>query len=210
MYKLWFFVIVYFSLISSALYSQNKESSSTIRDADGNIYNTVIIGKQVWMRENLKTTKYNDDTAIPNVTEDKQWENLTTGAYSWYNNDITNKKLYGALYNWYAVETGKLCPTGWHVASDEDWTTLHEYLGGYEIAGEKLRNDDEIGFAAIGGGYRDGYNGSFNILDINFWWTSTELRGKPWMRVIFTNQTSIKRNNVFIKETGYYVRCIKD
>jgi hypothetical protein len=105
--------------------SITQESSETVKDIDGNVYNTVIIGIQVWTKENLKTTKYNDGSPIPNVTDDTQWENLTTGAYSWHNNDAANyKNPYGGLYNWYAVETGKLCPTGWHVPTEDEWYNL--------------------------------------------------------------------------------------
>ena len=99
-----------------------------VQDTDGNTYSTITIGKQVWMKENLKTTKYNDGTPIPNVTGNSQWSSLTTGAFCWYSNSISNKETYGALYNWYAVNTGKLCPVGWHVPSDAEWTTLENYL----------------------------------------------------------------------------------
>ncbi len=97
---------------------------STAADIDGNIYNTIGIGTQCWMKENLKTTKYKDNTAIPNVTDNATWAALTTGAYCWYGNLTSNESIYGALYNWYAVNTVKLCPTGWHVPSHDEWTTL--------------------------------------------------------------------------------------
>jgi uncharacterized protein (TIGR02145 family) len=103
--------------------------TSTITDIDNNEYRIVRIGEQVWMAENLKTTKYNDDTGIefPN-TNNTDWGNNTAGAYAWYGNDDSNKDLYGALYNWHAVNTGKLCPTGWHVPSDAEWTELVNYV----------------------------------------------------------------------------------
>ncbi len=98
---------------------------------DGNVYNIVIIGTHVWMKENLKTTKYNDGSNIPLVIDSTTWVNLTTPGYCWYNNDATShKNTYGALYNWYAVNTGKLCPAGWYVPSDTEWQTLMNYLGG--------------------------------------------------------------------------------
>ena len=116
---------------------------------------------------NLKTTKYNDGTSIPNVTNDTSWSNLTTGAYCWYNNDVSYKNPYGALYNWYAVNTGKLAPKGWHVPSDAEWTTLITYLGGESIAGGKLKEagtthwlspnteaTNSTGFSALPGGRR--------------------------------------------------------
>jgi len=106
-------------------------SYGTVNDIDGNVYNTITIGTQVWMVENLKTTKLNDGTNINNVTDSIAWRSLGTPAYCWYRNDSrTNKNTYGALYNWYAVNTGKLCPTGWHVPSDAEWKMLEDYLTG--------------------------------------------------------------------------------
>jgi len=107
-----------------------------VTDYDGNNYKTTKIGNQVWMKESLKTTKYNDGTSIPLVTEPTTWSNLTTPGYCWYNNDqATYKATYGALYNWFTVNTGKLCSTNWHVPSDTEWTTLTDYLGGANVAG---------------------------------------------------------------------------
>ena len=100
-----------------------------ITDVEGNRYNIVIIGPETWMAENLRTTKFNDGTDIPNVTDNSVWEALTTGAYCWYNNDAAaNKNKHGALYNWYAVNTGKLCPEGWHVSKDVERAGLENYL----------------------------------------------------------------------------------
>jgi len=102
----------------------------SITDIEGNIYRTIQIGTQIWMAENLKTTRYNDGTQIPNVTNNSLWIILKTGAYRWYNNDrYTYKNLYGALYNWYTVETRKLCPMGWHVPTDKEWIQLEMTLG---------------------------------------------------------------------------------
>jgi len=109
----------------------------TVSDADGNVYHTVTLGKQIWMVENLKTTKFSDGNAIPNVTNDQAWLAVGTPAYCWYENNQGNKEAYGALYNWHTVHTGKLCPTGWHVPSNEEWTTLESYLiaNGYNYDG---------------------------------------------------------------------------
>ena len=138
------------SLTTTNSFGSDAESKSNyitvlpqgVLDADGNVYGTVTIGTQVWLKENLKTTKYNDGTtAIPNVTV-TEWENLIAGAYCWYNNDILNKTNYGAIYNWYAVNTGMLCPTGWHVPKEIDWTTLENYLinNGYNYDGSTSGN----------------------------------------------------------------------
>ncbi len=112
-------------------------NAGDVKDADGNVYQSVRIGKQVWTVENLKTTKYNDGTDIPNVTGNTQWQNLTTGAYCYYDNNTGYKDKYGALYNWYAVNTNKLAPKGWRVPTDDDWSTLLNYLkaNGYNYYG---------------------------------------------------------------------------
>jgi uncharacterized protein (TIGR02145 family) len=156
----------------------------TVTDVEGNIYHTITIGNQIWTVENLKTTKYNDGTAIPNVTDSATWTNLTTPGYCWYNNDAaTYKNKYGALYNWYVINTGLLAPTGWHVPSIAEWDTLQNYLiangfnydgttTGNKIAksmaaktdwnidtsigsiGNDLNNNNKSGFSALPGGYR--------------------------------------------------------
>jgi hypothetical protein len=104
--------------------------TGTVSDRDGNTYVTVRIGNQWWMAENLKTTRYNDNTEIPNVTDDDIWKDLITPAYCCiFNDPATYKNICGAIYNWYAINTGKLCPSGWHVSTDNDWKTLEMYLG---------------------------------------------------------------------------------
>ena len=113
--------------------------TGTMTDIEGNVYPTVIIGKQEWMAANLKTTTYNDGTPIPQVTDASAWSSiLLGGAYSWYDNDLANKEVYGALYNWSTVETGKLCPTGWDVPVSENWGALTDYLGGKDALGQNL------------------------------------------------------------------------
>jgi len=109
-----------------------------VSDVDGNTYIVVQIGEQCWMAENLKTTNYNDLTPIPNLTVNSDWANTTSGAYCWHNNSISNKDIYGALYNWYAVETGKLCPQGWHVPTNAEWIILANYIG--TNGGRKLKS----------------------------------------------------------------------
>jgi uncharacterized protein (TIGR02145 family) len=133
--------------------------AQTVTDIDGNVYNTVTIGTQVWMKENLKTTKYNDNTSIPLVTIHSAWVALTTPGYCWYNNDAAaNKTTYGALYNWYAVDAtsngGKnVCPTGWHVPTDNEWTTMENYLiaNGYNYDGTTTGNKYAKAMASASG-----------------------------------------------------------
>ncbi len=119
-------------------------STGTVTDIDGNVYKTIIIGTQTWMAENLRTTKYNDGNTIPNVTDNTTWSNLTTPAYCWYDNNISNQATYGALYNWYTVNTGKLAPMGWHVPTDAEWTKLENYLiaNGFNYDGTTTGNRD--------------------------------------------------------------------
>ena len=108
-------------------------------------YNRVSIGTQVWIAENLKTSKYRNGDAVPYVTNGVQWGELSSGSYCWYNNDAaTYKNTYGAIYNWFAAHDSRfLCPTGWHIPSDEEWTKLTTFLGGETVAGGKLK---ETGF----------------------------------------------------------------
>lgn len=205
----------------------------TVNDVDGNTYGTVKIGSQTWMAENLRTTKYNDNTQIPNVTNDSAWGNITTPAYCWFDNDMSNKVPYGALYNWHSVNTGKLAPVGWHVATKDDWDQLFDYLGGSTVAGAKLKevgishwtspNDDatnETGFTAIPGGYRYAADVIDSIHDGQFlnlgyrstWWTATQDAEYPntaWGIDLIWFANSIGSSNG-PKGAGSAVRCVKD
>jgi len=190
--RIWFCTLLGLGLFFTTNCKKDEDSTSaaSVTDADGNIYSTVSIGKQVWMKENLKTTKYNDGTPIPNITDYTAWEALSTPSYCWYNNDAASyKAYYGALYNWYAVNTGKLCPTGWHVPIDIEWTILTTYLGGNGVAGGKLKETstiywwspntgatNETGFTALPGGERN-YDGSYlDVGSYGRWWSSTAIR----------------------------------
>ncbi len=200
---------------------------NTVTDIDGNKYKTVVIGDQEWMAENLKTTKYHDGTDISLEEENKEWIAITTPAYCWVSNDIANKDIFGALYNWQAVNTGKLCPKGWHVATDEEWTKLTDFLGGFDIAGGKMKAtgidfwnspntgaSNESGFSALPGGYRYGYfwgSGDFYEKGLNgYFWTATEYtETHSWTRTVNAERTKVYRS-VFVKNNGFSVRCIKD
>jgi uncharacterized protein (TIGR02145 family) len=196
----------------------------TMTDQDGNVYKTITIGTQTWMVENLKTTKCNDGTAIPNVTDGTAWPVLTTPAYCWYNNDTaTNKVTYGALYNWYVVNTSKLCPTGWHVPTDAEWSTLTTYLGGGSVAGGKLKEtgtthwnypnngaDNSSGFTALPGGIRNG-NGTFDLIGYyGSWWSSSEVnKTRAWHRYVGYTDRFVSRT-VNDSCEGLSVRCLRD
>jgi uncharacterized protein (TIGR02145 family) len=218
------------SSASSASNSVTPSATLTIvSDIDGNVYNTVTIGTQTWMAENLKTTKYNDGNAIPNVTDNTAWAALTTPSYCWYNNDATTyKATYGALYNWYAVNStsngGKnVCPTGWHVPSDAEWTTLTDYLGEESVGGGKLKETgtthwtspntgatNETGFTALPGGYRY-FNGTFDYIGSGgFWWSSTATGTYyAWHRTLRYNESHVGGGD-YGKMYGFSVRCVRD
>ena len=195
-----------------------------VKDVDGNLYTTLKIGNQVWLGENLRTTSYNDGTGIPLVTENMSWLNLTTPGYCWYDNDAaTYKATYGALYNWYTVNTGKLCPTGWHVPTDAEWTTLTTYLGGESVAGGKLKETgtthwyslniatNETGFTALPGGSRGQY-GAFAYVGISgFWWAATEYTDPiyAWSPFMYHNIGDVFMS-FCMKYVGISVRCVRD
>jgi uncharacterized protein (TIGR02145 family) len=207
-------------------FKTNATSGSTVTDIDGNVYNTVTIGTQVWMAENLKTTKYRNGDPIPNVTAATSWITLKTGAYCWYNNDAAKKATFGALYNWYAVaDSRNIAPLGWHVPSDAEWTVLTNFLGGETVAGGKLKAVDPTqwmspnigatnssGFTAIPSGYRDFHGGNFySEWSVSYFWTRTEYpTAYAWARELFDNSAEISRGPYTEKECGVSVRCVKD
>jgi len=192
----------------------------SIYDSEGNKYRTIEIGTQTWMAENLRSTKLNDGTDIPFVLDVASWSGLTTPGYCWFNNDSVG---YGALYNWYTVNTGKLCPEGWHVPSDEEWTFLTDYLGGKSLAGGKLRetgtshwkspNDgatNETGFTGLPAGYRSATGSFSSFRDYGFWWSSTEWSSiGAWYRDVYYGYNSVDRSNSN-KKSGANIRCLKD
>jgi uncharacterized protein (TIGR02145 family) len=199
------------------------DQAQTITDIEGNVYNMVTIGTQTWLKENLKTIKYNDGTSIPLVSKITDWAALTSAGTCTYNNTINVDTIntYGRLYNWYAVNTKKLCPLGWHIPSDEEWITLTDYLGGENIAGGKLKEicntqwhtpnhgaNNISGFSALPGGYciskfyGIGYNG--------FWWSSNEYSSTfAWYRNMTYNDSTVSRV-IGEKRAGLTVRCIMD
>jgi uncharacterized protein (TIGR02145 family) len=209
---------------ASTVVTPNACPTSTITDIDGNTYATVSIGNQCWMSENLKTSRYRNGGLIPNVTtDDTAWGNLTTGAWSYYNNDVSNNAIYGKLYNWYTTLGDTLCPTGWGVPTDAEWTTLTTYLGGEDVAGGKMKtigtaywespNTGAInssGFSALPGGYRY-YQFSFvSIRNHAFFWSATEDASSiAWGRYLNFNDSYVFSLN-FSKSVGASVRCLRD
>jgi uncharacterized protein (TIGR02145 family) len=204
-----------------------KKSSTpdtTLKDLDGNTYNTIKIGSQMWMVQNLLTTKLNDGTPIPLVTDNTAWGALTAPGYCWYGNDgTTNKAVYGALYNWYTVNSGKLCPTGWHMPTDVEWTTLITYLAVDSIAGAILKETgtahwlspntgatNASNFTALPGGYRTETGVFFGIQNYGFWWSSTENNFvSSWSRSLSYGSKAVSRLSSF-KLIGASIRCVKN
>lgn len=213
--------------------NSNLEISGTFTDSrDGTVYKWVKIGDQVWMAENLKATEYSDGTAIPLVTDSLAWGVLrdTAKAYCWYDNDeATNKDLYGALYTYAAAINGdnsgtkvqSVCPTGWHLPSDAEWTALIDELGGESVAGNKLKatygwddggnGTDDFGFAALPGGLRIHGIGLFDYAGCaGYWWSSTASGVyEAWVRSVnnVNGEVSHATNS---KSFGFSVRCVQD
>ncbi len=238
------------SIINSPTYSQTITfqfetwipcpGMSTVTDIDGNIYNTVQIGNQCWMKENLKTTTYSNNTPIPNVAGGSNWDTLTTGAYVWYDNDISWKDLYGALYNWHAVvDPNGLCPTGWHVPTNDEWTVLTDFIGGTGSPhGNELKScrqvnsplggycnttehprwnensthwgTDDYGFSCLPVGYRVS-DGTYNdIGHCGSWWSSTEDSSiYAFYRTLYHHLGEVNVGNYY-KRRGSSVRCLRD
>jgi len=232
-------LLMVFTGIILFLSGSAASKAQTIADIDGNVYKTVTIGTQTWMAENLKTTKYNDSTSIPLVADTMVviivgrrparvplWMVVGSGAYCWYNNNLTAyKNVYGALYNRNAVNSKMLCPTGWYVPGIDEWTILTNYLGD-SVAGGKLKENDtthwhspntaatnESGFTALPGGYRDG-NGVYQ--DIGY-------QGVFWSSTIYYAGGRAPRTNKYVSIScdsssveyakgspgGFSVRCIR-
>ena len=208
-------------------------SISTVSDIDGNVYNTVSIGTQCWTKENLKVTKYNDGTVIPlnnthtSGTVSTVWQGLITGAYAIYDNQAssgTNATNYGFLYNWYAVtDTKSICPAGWGIPTDAEWTTLTTFIG--TNPGDKLKKNDALwttntgtddyGFSVLPGGYRFS-DGSFNgVRGSAFFWSATENYndGGAWGRGLYASRGDVGRGFLIYygnKSVGASVRCLRD
>jgi uncharacterized protein (TIGR02145 family) len=219
----------------------NNSGSGTVTDADGNVYQTVKIGTQVWTAENLRTTKFNDGTYIPHVTDSLGWVALTTPGYCYYNNTINadSIKKFGALYNWYAVNTQNLAPMGWHIPTDAEWNTLQNYLianrynwdgsiTGFKIAksmatktdwivstvtgaiGNDLTKNNKSGFSALPGGYRSFHGFSYVIGSYGSWWSATDFDASyAFSRYLYYNFDYLC-SFTYGKNCGFSVRLVKD
>ncbi|MEI7502086.1 MAG: fibrobacter succinogenes major paralogous domain-containing protein [Paludibacter sp.] len=219
------------SAVDSVTFQKVYVPPTSVTDIDGNVYKIVSIGTQTWMAENLKTTKYRDGSAIPNIVDNALWYHATTDGWCDFFNLPTNGTKLGHLYNWYAViDSRNIAPAGWHVPTDAEWTTLINYLGGVGLAEGKLKeagtlnwpspNDmatNSSGFSAIPSGMKDGND--FNWMGENgrsyrvFWWSTTpdptNSEGLPFLWYLDSNYNFVGRTLSYFT-MGNSVRCIKD
>jgi len=192
------------------------------KDGDNNYYPVVQIGTQLWMAENLKTTKYNDGQTIPKVSDDLAWYNLSSSAYCWYNNNESNKNTYGALYNWYAIRWDQLCPAGWKVADIFDWVILSTYLGGNDLSGGKLKTTgiafwdtpnygatNESGFSALPGGSRDYLSSFYGIKSYGIYWDAINYLPSESRALFLTFDSPYLNELTYNKKNGFSIRCLK-
>ena len=195
----------------------------SITDIDGNNYATIVIGTQEWMAENLHTSKYANGDPIPNVTDVTQWSNLTTGAWSYFSEGSQYENPYGKLYNWHTVnDTRNVCPLGWHVPSDAEWTVLSDYLGGESVAGGKMKSTgtqywlpnvgatNESGFSGLPGGYSDGFGNFGGIFGGGFWWSSSEFDNYYVKYHGLFSDVGAVYDAQETKNSGMSVRCLRD
>jgi uncharacterized protein (TIGR02145 family) len=195
-------------------------TQQAVTDIDGNTYNSFQIGTQVWMSENLKTSRYRNGGSIPYVVGNSDWQALTTGAWSYYENDDANNSIYGKLYNWFATQGDTICPTGWHVPTGAEWHILADYLGGYNVAGGKMKSvgtaywqspntgaTNESGLSIFPGGLRFGSQGGYYYKGTYaFIWTASG--GSQNVRFDFNG--SKMNDNSFDRNFGASIRCLKD
>ncbi len=217
-----------YTAINTSSYSATVTATAItpLVDYDGNIYEIIVIGDQLWMAENLKVTHYRDGTAIPNLTSDGDWTSTSSGAYCIYNNNAANEvDTYGALYNWHTVtDSINVAPAGWHVPTDAEWQTLVDYLGGSSVAGGKLKESgtshwngpnagvtNESGFTALPGGARYGSDGGYGDMGAyGHFWSATELDSSTARsRVLTSSGSGVWRVNDD-KRSGLTIRCVRD
>ncbi len=200
----------------------DSDGSKGKMNYNGYTYEVVRIGTQWWMAENLRAVRYNDGTQIPQVTDGDAWSNLTTGGWCNYNNDPATGAVYGKIYNWFAVNTGKLAPPGWHVPTAVEWGTLRDYLGGGLAAGKPLKEsgtehwkapnsgDNSSGFTALGGGGRLDFGPFYSLLENAFFWASTASGGGNAVYYALIYDSNRFVGDVDDRSAGYSVRCVLD
>jgi uncharacterized protein (TIGR02145 family) len=203
--------------------NQNNDANS-LTDADGNVYQTVTISNQTWMKSNLNVSHYRNGDVIPQVTVSSQWANLTTGAWCYYKNDDANGPIYGKMYNWYAVNDPRgLAPVGYHIPNNLEWSNLTAFLGGESIAGGAMKETgtthwltpnldatNSSGFRGLPGNYRN-YLGGFNLSSNAVFWSSSENdMSTAFSFWLVYGAGSLGPGYGIEKKTGCSVRCLKD
>jgi uncharacterized protein (TIGR02145 family) len=196
----------------------------SVMDIEGVVYKTIVIGTQTWMAENLQTSKLNDGTIIPNISSKVMWADFSSPACCWYENNVDSYRgNYGVLYNWFAVNSGNLCPSGWHVPTDTEWTTLSTFLGDIGVAGGKMKEigithwaapntsaTNSSGFTGVPGGIRDDTGAFYYLGYFAKWWSSTAFNtNEAWYRGLNADNGNLGKN-YDNKLYGYSVRCIKN
>lgn len=198
-----------------------KVLDENIKDIDGNLYHKIAIGNQIWLDKNLQVTKFNNGDLIPMIVENEEWTNLSSPGYCFYQDKKENATNFGALYNWYVIDKGNICPTGWHVPSDAEWSILSAFLGGDLVAGSQIKSNsgwnlngngsDSVRFNAIPSGVR--YVGLSNFSTEGtsaVWWSATEGDvTDAWFRKINYYHPSLLRYSTN-KAHGFSIRCLKD
>ena len=218
--RILYLVIVVFFFSSC----KKDDGNGTVTDIDGNVYKTVVIGEQIWMAENLRVTKFNDGSDIKPVENNEEWRNTTTPAFSWYDNDSSLfGSKYGALYNGYSAHNNNVCPTGWHVPTDNEFLTLIETLGGTLAAGGKLKSNDILQwhtpntgadnsshFAALPAGMRY-FEGTFSTATyFTGYWSSIEVNADTSTFISLSYLNSKVILNEGSKNSGFSIRCVKN
>ena len=201
------------------------DGSNCIFDIDGNAYQTIQIGGQLWMAENLKVTHYNDGSEITHIINSDYWGSYVEGQYGVYDNDPSNADIYGNLYNFAAVDDDRgVCPDGWHVPTDAEYTVLTDYLGGTSVAGGKMKETgldhwnspntgatNESGFTGLPAGYRSSTNGAYgNMGNYGYFWSSSEGNSDyAWSRRLYSNYSYVYRYSNY-EQNGFSIRCLRD
>jgi uncharacterized protein (TIGR02145 family) len=223
-------LILFVLAVVLGCYNEKGSESSSSRSITPVVDGQVQIGTQIWMTKNLNVSRYRNGDLIPQVSNPTQWANLTTGAWCYYANNSANGLVYGKLYNWYAVNDARgIAPSGWHVPSDAEWTTLVSYLGFADVAGGKLKaigtlqagtgvwfnpnasSTNSSGFTALPGGYiADNGSGSFLLTKYGYWWSKTEFGNLRAIARILNYTNGSITNLEYFKDYGFSVRCVKD
>jgi len=196
---------------------------TSVTDIDGNVYGVIRIGTQLWTIENLRTTRYRDGSAIVTGLSNTAWAGTTNGAYAIYGDDPSNNAIYGKLYNWHSINTGKLAPAGWHIPTRAEWETLVNYLGGSTMAGGKIKSTSPLWqapnlgatnsskFSALPSGWKAGTSGNYSLIGQSaYWWASSERNSGSGDYLRVDDDLAGTAVNGAEKGFGFAVRCIKD